>query len=804
MAAPIYQFANNANTILRALRLSLLALALSGQIAFAAGPGGGGPGPSPAPNPWIVLGPSITYSNGSVLLPQGVTGGDKGIGSINIAGNYYINGVSIGSLPCAQCAVKNATNTFSANQIININGGATPAAQSGMILQGVAASAATGRVEIDTFGAATIVTGVRANGTLASPTTLVANDEILSLNAWGYDGTSRAGPAGAVRLYAGATWSNTSHPTYIDFSTTIAGSTTLTSRGHMENDGGLTWPSTVIGGSKGSGTINASALYAAGAQVPAGPGAAVVGNIAYWSNTSASTLAAAPAFQAANPGNAALYSIIASPGAGNGVWNAMTVSIGAALSTAEQFGATRLQQAIVGTATIDVADTTASAYGVTGFGKSNSGLNANIIGVGGWGFCNGTNSSCWAGADSTHNLSQIVTNGGHDANSQIGREIDMNIWKKAAGAEPVIGQLQGLLITGSGDSTTNQGDAILINKLNVNTGAKWSNAFNSEAGAAVNAFVVGPVASSGTTLNSQNLIFQGVNGSGAILTSTIFADGGGDIFVRSPTSGSVVLGDSAGNYLVTSPGVGGAKITFQALNGGSAGIIKNDTAGNLSSVAQVAVAQGGTGIGSGTSGGIPYFNNTSTMASSGLLAANAVVVGGGAGAAPATVTTGTSVITALGVNIGSTGSMLLQGSAAALNAAPGNPTGTTSLSPTAKMMGLGSTCVITPVRGTRVRFTITGSINNNTAGDTATYRLAMGAGAVPNNGDAATGTTFGSAAVVTNPASGGGAVSLPFTATGLGTGLTPGSAYWFDMQIAAITGGTASIQSLGCVAEEMQ
>lgn len=57
----------------------------------------------------------------------------------------------------------------------------------------------------------------------------------------------------------------------------------------------------------------------------------------------------------------------------------------------------------------------------------------------------------------------------------------------------------------------------------------------------------------------------------------------------------------------------------------------------------------------GTSGGIPYFSSASTWASSAALAANAIVVGGGAGVAPSTVTTGTGIITALGVNTGSAG-----------------------------------------------------------------------------------------------------------------------------------------------------
>lgn len=60
----------------------------------------------------------------------------------------------------------------------------------------------------------------------------------------------------------------------------------------------------------------------------------------------------------------------------------------------------------------------------------------------------------------------------------------------------------------------------------------------------------------------------------------------------------------------------------------------------------------------GTSGGIPYFSSASTWASSAALAANSLVVGGGAGVAPSTVTTGTGVLTALAINVGSAGAFV--------------------------------------------------------------------------------------------------------------------------------------------------
>jgi hypothetical protein len=85
--------------------------------------------------------------------------------------------------------------------------------------------------------------------------------------------------------------------------------------------------------------------------------------------------------------------------------------------------------------------------------------------------------------------------------------------------------------------------------------------------------------------------------------------------------------------------------------------------GTITGITDLAVADGGTGISSGTSGGVPYFSGSTTIASSAALAANALVIGGGVGLAPATTTTGTGVITALGVNTGSAGAFVVNGGA---------------------------------------------------------------------------------------------------------------------------------------------
>jgi hypothetical protein len=75
------------------------------------------------------------------------------------------------------------------------------------------------------------------------------------------------------------------------------------------------------------------------------------------------------------------------------------------------------------------------------------------------------------------------------------------------------------------------------------------------------------------------------------------------------------------------------------------------------------VANGGTGLTAGTSGGVLAFTATGTLASSAALAASALVIGGGAGAAPSTTATGTGVVTALGVNTGTAGAFVVNGGA---------------------------------------------------------------------------------------------------------------------------------------------
>jgi hypothetical protein len=76
----------------------------------------------------------------------------------------------------------------------------------------------------------------------------------------------------------------------------------------------------------------------------------------------------------------------------------------------------------------------------------------------------------------------------------------------------------------------------------------------------------------------------------------------------------------------------------------------------LKQAATVTVAQGGTNLSSGTSGGVLAYTASGTLASSGVLAQYGVVIGGGAGAVPTSTAVGTAthVLTSNGSGVAPT------------------------------------------------------------------------------------------------------------------------------------------------------
>ena len=173
---------------------------------------------------------------------------------------------------------------------------------------------------------------------------------------------------------------------------------------------------------------------------------------------------------------------------------------------------------------------------------------------------------------------------------------------------------------------------------------------------------------SGTNLdieynNAGVLGEKGVTGTGNVVEAT------------SPTiSGPTFTGSVTATGLITNADLANSTISGISLGSNLATLTISSpltgTSYNGSSAVSIGCSTCLTGhvfpetvSGTTTSGGIPYFSNTTTLSSSGLLAANALVIGGGAGVAPSTTTTGTGVLTALGINTGSAGAFVVNGGA---------------------------------------------------------------------------------------------------------------------------------------------
>ncbi len=150
--------------------------------------------------------------------------------------------------------------------------------------------------------------------------------------------------------------------------------------------------------------------------------------------------------------------------------------------------------------------------------------------------------------------------------------------------------------------------------------------------------------------------------------TAISAAASGTDYAPATSGTSILYGNGAGgfNNVTIGTGVAFTAGTLSATgSGGTVTSVAQSFTGGLISVAGSPITTSGTLAltVAGTSGGVPYFSSASTWATSAALTASALVVGGGAGAAPATITTGTGVVTALGVNTGTAGAFVVNGGA---------------------------------------------------------------------------------------------------------------------------------------------
>lgn len=191
---------------------------------------------------------------------------------------------------------------------------------------------------------------------------------------------------------------------------------------------------------------------------------------------------------------------------------------------------------------------------------------------------------------------------------------------------------------------TTKGDVVVHNGTTTTRLAVGTNGFALIADSAQTAGVrwgaITATAGGSTTQLQVNTggSLAGITGATSDGTSVTFADGalvlnGGDYgasdatLPASPTEKSFYLNTNASSRRLFIYNDGSYRELFQA---GIAAV--NLASANV--IGTLPLANGGLGITSGTSGGIPYFSSTSTVASSAALTANLPVIGGGAGVAP--------------------------------------------------------------------------------------------------------------------------------------------------------------------------
>jgi hypothetical protein len=124
-----------------------------------------------------------------------------------------------------------------------------------------------------------------------------------------------------------------------------------------------------------------------------------------------------------------------------------------------------------------------------------------------------------------------------------------------------------------------------------------------------------------------------------------------------------------------------------------------------------------------------------------------------------------------------------------------NPAGYASITATTPVMeGAGSTCKLTPAYSGRVQVQFLGVAQNNTAQQRVNVQAVYGTSTAPTQGAAGSGTAIDQAKGLTAATA---SAFVPLTAGGIVTGLSPGTAYWFDLQT-DVTANTGTLSALSC------
>lgn len=182
--------------------------------------------------------------------------------------------------------------------------------------------------------------------------------------------------------------------------------------------------------------------------------------------------------------------------------------------------------------------------------------------------------------------------------------------------------------------------------------AAWDANKNLSANNLIEGFTSTATAAGTTTLlvgSTYQQIFTGATTQTVVLPVASTLVNGQQFLILNNSSGVVTVQSSGLNTIQAMAANTQMQVTCINTAGGTGTASWNWT---YFSVGTVPVSLGGTGLTTGTSGGVPYFSSTSAMTSSAALAQFGVVLGGGAGAAPVTLApdaSTTKVLTSAGL-----------------------------------------------------------------------------------------------------------------------------------------------------------
>lgn len=259
------------------------------------------------------------------------------------------------------------------------------------------------------------------------------------------------------------------------------------------------------------------------------------------------------------------------------------------------------------------------------------------------------------------------------------------------------------------------------------TSTDWTTFNNKGSGSVTSVGFTGGLITVATATTTPALTVAGTSGglvyfssastwaSSAALTQYGVVYGGGagatPVATAAGTTGQVLTATTSGAPTWANPATSGTVTS-----------VAQSFTGGLISVAGSPITSSGTLAltVAGTSGGIPYFSSATTWATSAALAANALVIGGGAAVAPSTITTGTGVVTALGVAVGTAGAFVVNGG---VLGTPSSGT-VTNLTGTASININGTVGATTANTGAFTTVSATGVITSTLATGTAPFTVA--------------------------------------------------------------------------------